>query len=549
MILSVGGKMMKSISGKLYTCYAIMLVLVITIGLSGIIYLKKAHNVLLDTSGEIKEFDTLANLELDAKEMLRPVNEYLMSRDEDKKHEFSELYERVTQQLAALYEFQTLSGEEREILDKVRSNLETVELLCLKVFKIENPRTTLDLEKIVEIEIIMEEINELSDETNLEMKKIHDEVIEELLYYADEVGKKQKEAMFVNILLTILSIAIIVPFVGILSRNIKNSMDDFVSFVERVASGDLTIRLGDRYSENELKTLGSKLDDMVINLRRFVLRVKESAGKISVATSEITASATQQTNSANEQSSAVNQTTTTVDQIRQATNQSANKAASVAETAKKTVQISQAGQKAVSDCVDGMNRIKEKVELIAKNILSLSEQTQQIGDIITSANDIAEQSNLLALNASIEAARAGEHGKGFAVVAAEVKNLAAQSRQATAQVKDILSDIQKATNQAVLVTEEGSKGVDEGVDMVNLAGKTIRQLASNIAESAEAAQEIVASANQQSLGMDQILPAMQNINQAAQETLAGTKQTVNAAENLNVLARNMEEEVGKYKLE
>src|SRR4051795_9573994 len=124
-----------------------------------------------------------------------------------------------------------------------------------------------------------------------------------------------------------------------------------------------------------------------------------------------------------------------------------------------------------------MGTIREQVQSIADNILALSEQSQQIGEIIATVNDLADQSNLLALNAAIEAARAGEHGKGFAVVAAEIRSLAEQSKEATAQVRRLLGDIQRATNATVLATEEGTKGVEHGAQLIGQAGETIDELA------------------------------------------------------------------------
>jgi methyl-accepting chemotaxis protein len=178
----------------------------------------------------------------------------------------------------------------------------------------------------------------------------------------------------------------------------------------------------------------------------------------------------------------------------------------------------------------------------------LSEQTQQIGEITATVNDIASQSNLLALNASVEAARAGEHGKGFAVVAVEVRNLAEQSKQATAQVKSILNEIQRATNAAVMATEEGTKGVDTGVDLTGQAGETIKQLAANISDSTNAAQQIVASAQQQSTGMEQIALAIENINQATVQNLASIRQAENSAQDLSDVAQQLETLVARYKL-
>ena len=121
-----------------------------------------------------------------------------------------------------------------------------------------------------------------------------------------------------------------------------------------------------------------------------------------------------------------------------------------------------------------MSTVKEQVESLAENVLALTEQAQQIGEIIATVNKIAEQTNLLSLNAAIEAARAGEHGKGFSVVASEIKVLADQSKKATAQVRQILGDVQKATGSAVLAAEDGTKSVSGAIKVVNQSGETIR---------------------------------------------------------------------------
>jgi methyl-accepting chemotaxis protein len=202
----------------------------------------------------------------------------------------------------------------------------------------------------------------------------------------------------------------------------------------------------------------------------------------------------------------------------------------------------------VQETIGSMAHIKERVEGIAENILALSEQTQQIGEIIATVNDIAAQSNILALNASVEAARAGEHGKGFAVVAAEVRNLAEQSKQATAQVRAILSDVQNGINATVMATEEGTKVVDAGVGLAAQTREVIVQLAGVIDESAQAAMQMVAGGRQQASGIEQIVLAMQNINQATVQSLASTRQAEKAAQDLNDLAGTLTETVEQYQL-
>jgi methyl-accepting chemotaxis protein len=195
-----------------------------------------------------------------------------------------------------------------------------------------------------------------------------------------------------------------------------------------------------------------------------------------------------------------------------------------------------------------MVEIRERVAAIAQDVLALSAQSQQIGEIIGVVNDIADQSNLLALNAAIEAAKAGEQGKGFAVVAAEVRNLATQSKAATGKVRGLLGEIQRATNAAVLATEQGTQRVEAGLGLAERAGGVIGELAQAIRGAAQAAQQIAASAHQQSAAMDQIAQAMREVQQATVQSVAGARQSQVAAEGLNDLARQLRSLTNQYKV-
>jgi methyl-accepting chemotaxis protein len=317
-------------------------------------------------------------------------------------------------------------------------------------------------------------------------------------------------------------------------------------YVDRISKGEIPAAIVDTYN-GDFDIIKNNLNSLGENLRTLALRTRDAAANTTAATSEILAAVTQHTSSANEQSAAINQTSATVDEVRAASEQSARKAGDVSLESQGAVAIAERGNQSVASIIAGMQDIREKVQAIAQDILALSEQTQQIGEITLTVNDIADQSNILALNATIEAAKAGEQGKGFAVVAAEVRNLADQSKQATAKVRKILGDIQKATNAAVLATEQGSKGVESGILLSRQAGDVIRQLADTIRQAAQAAQQIAASAHQQSTGMDQIAQAMKEIHQATVQFVSGARQSQKAAEDLNVQAREMQSTVDFYK--
>jgi len=335
-------------------------------------------------------------------------------------------------------------------------------------------------------------------------------------------------------------------------QHLQTTVQQYRDYLEVVGKGNLSVRLPitDQPGavDDPLVALGRGLNEATASLQKMIAQTQEAATALSLAAAEILAATNQQATGASEQSAAILQTTATVEEVKTIVEQASQRAQEVAATAQHTREVSQAGQRAVQDTIASMNQIKERVESLAEIILALSARTQQIGEIITTVNNLASQSNILALNAAIEAERAGEHGKGFAVVAAEVRSLAAQSRQATAQVKAILTEIQQATNTAVMATEEGTKGVDRGVQLAAQTQQAIGQLSAVIEESAQAAAQMVAGGRQQVIGMDQIVLAMQNINQVTVQSLNSTRQAEKAARDLNELARRLSQTIAQYQI-
>jgi methyl-accepting chemotaxis protein len=323
--------------------------------------------------------------------------------------------------------------------------------------------------------------------------------------------------------------------------SLKNSAE----IARQIAVGNLSITVQPRSGKD---VMGNALADMVRNLKELTTEIIEGINVIAVSSSEIIASTTQVASGAAETSAAVSETTTSVEEVKQTAQVANQKARNVSEAAQKSVQIAQGGRRAVDDSITVMTRIQTQVKSIAESIVRLSEQSLAIGEIIATVNDLAEQSNLLAVNAAIEAARAGEQGKGFAVVAQEVKSLAEQSKEATTQVRAILNDIQKATNAAVLATEQGSKAVEEGVRQSREAGEAIRLMGASIDESAQAAIQITVSSQQQLIGMDQVVQAMGSIRQASEQNVTGMRQVEITVQGLHGLGQKLKDLVARFKV-
>ena len=336
--------------------------------------------------------------------------------------------------------------------------------------------------------------------------------------------------------------------VGDLSRTfakMNGSLQDMAEVAKRIAASDLRVQVKPQSKQD---VLGNAFLTMVDNLRSTTAELSEGVNVLASSASEIMASTAQMASSAAQTGTAISETTSTVEEVKQTAQISSQKAKFVSDNAQKAITVAQTGRKSVEASIEGMKRIQLQMESIAESVVKLSEQSQSIGEIIASVNDLAEQSNLLAVNAAIEAAKAGEQGKGFVVVAQEVKSLAEQSKQATAQVRTILNEIQKATTAAVLATEQGSKAVENGVKQSTEAGESIRQLSDTITEAAQAATQIAASSQQQLVGTDQVAMAMENIRQASSQNMAGTKQTETAAHSLHNLGQKMKQLVDQFKI-
>ncbi len=252
--------------------------------------------------------------------------------------------------------------------------------------------------------------------------------------------------------------------------------------------------------------------------------IKDLADSIVISSEAIVDTVQTQEVTVNMQANSAIETSTTVNELGAISVQSAAQAEAAATGAKQALSLSEDGTRSVQQTLQGMSGLRDKVDAIANQIVNLSEQTGQITVVSDLVADLASQTNMLALNAAVEAARAGEQGKGFSVVADEIRKLADQSKRSADKINVLANDIQAAINRTVMVTDEGTKTVNEGIDLARSTADTFVGVTDAVNNVYLNSQQISTSAKQQAVSIQQVLSSMTTISQGSQESAVGMHQ-------------------------
>lgn len=292
-----------------------------------------------------------------------------------------------------------------------------------------------------------------------------------------------------------------------------------------------------------LGALGTVLPIGIFRGRQIVTLIKELVNGISSASQQIFSTLDEQERIASQQAASVSETTTTMDELEASSRQSAEQAKSAVVAAQEALELAQGGTEAVGETIEGMFTLEKKVGAIAEQIVRLSEQANQIGSISQFVSDVANKTNMLALNSSVEAVRAGEHGKGFSVVANEIRKLADQSQRSADKINNLVTEIQGSINSTVMVTEEGTKTVAAGVETAKKTDQAFSGVTDAVNKVVINNQQISLNLKQQVDAIQQVVQAMDSINQGAKETAIGINQTKVGTQQLNETAQDLNQMV------
>lgn len=385
-----------------------------------------------------------------------------------------------------------------------------------------------------------------------------DEALGKLVGIQDKVGKELfmesvADYKFIRneaIVLTAVAIIAAIALGLILSRMIASPLQDGVSIAKSIADGDLTFSLNGKNSDrkDEVGELLGAMGRMGEKLKGIMADIRSAADTIASASEELSSSSEQMSRGVADQAGRTSQIATASTEMSQTVVDVAKNASNIATSASDTVKTAQEGESIVNKSVEEVKAIAVTVSESAQLMSSLGERSKQIGDIVSVINDIADQTNLLALNAAIEAARAGEQGRGFAVVADEVRKLAERTAKATSEIGGMIKAIQDEVQKAVLSMEHGTKRVNVGVDFSIQAGNALRGIVDSVNGLQSMVQQIASATEEMSSVSDQISGDIEAVAAVSSETSAASNQIAQSASDLARLSANLTGVVGQFKV-
>ncbi|WP_085813747.1 methyl-accepting chemotaxis protein [Geoanaerobacter pelophilus] len=378
-----------------------------------------------------------------------------------------------------------------------------------------------------------------------------DKMLEHQQKGLENVGKESdamiQQSRLVVIGLLAAAIALSVLLAVVIVRSITVPVRELIAANDRLADKDLTVCIT-LSGNDELGHLADSSRRVVESLREILGQVSDSSAQIAAASSQLQSTAVQIATGAEEVASQTSSVATASEEMAATSGDIAQNCMLAADTSRQSSASANEGGAVVQETIAGMARIAERVKDSARTVESLGERSEQIGNIIETIQDIADQTNLLALNAAIEAARAGEQGRGFAVVADEVRALAERTTKATREIGDMIKAIQDETRAAVGAMEEGVAEVERGTEFSQRSGEALQTILKQIGEVTMQINQIATAAEEQTATTSEITMNVQQVTEVVQQTASGAGETAAAAAQLASNAKVLEGLVRQFRL-
>lgn len=358
-----------------------------------------------------------------------------------------------------------------------------------------------------------------------------------------------------KLLLVIIIVGVVSIIIGIfmsikITRSIKAPVEKAAEQLELMSQGDFTFSISENAIKrgDELGVIARAMDALNTNLKKVFNEIISSVHSLTSSATQLSSIAEEMSRTAESSSNRANSVATSSEEMSQTVVDIAKNTANIADSAKKAVDTAQQGNMIVERSVSEVKEIDETVNESARFVKSLGERSAHIGEIVSVINDIADQTNLLALNAAIEAARAGEQGRGFAVVADEVRKLAERTAQATSEIEDMIKAIQNEVTKAVEIMDTATVKVQSGVTLTAQAGDALKAIVKSSDELQLMVQQIASATEEMSATSEEISKEIVDIANASRDTTASSHETAQAAVSLSQIATKLDETIRFFRL-
>jgi len=356
-----------------------------------------------------------------------------------------------------------------------------------------------------------------------------------------------KGATVMMISFAVAGVALAITLGLYISRGVTLPLGEGVDVAKRLAEGDLTVDVKVK-SRDETGQLMEAMQTMVHNLRDMITSTVDISTSIASASNQLQSTAQQIATGAEEVAAQTSTVATASEEMAATSSDIARNCTMAADASQQSADAAHAGANVVQETINGMNIIAEKVRQTSVTIEALGSRSEEIGDIVGTIEDIADQTNLLALNAAIEAARAGEQGRGFAVVADEVRALAERTTKATKEIGAMIKAIQHETKVAVKAMEEGVSEVEKGAESSQKSGKALNEILERIGEVSTQVSQIATAAEEQTATTNEVTANVHQITDVVHQTASGADETADAAAQLAKQAENLQNLVRRFRL-
>jgi methyl-accepting chemotaxis protein len=496
-----------------------------------------------DVTFSLKRKELATAIELGVRKQIRSASNYVIDGDEPSLQQYGQDKQEVSQQLNALGKI--LSTEKgKTLLAKIVQSTDRMSAITDQEIALKRQSRAYEANDLASGPKAQESIKKVVADCS-ELEGWEDQLAKEDL---NVEGQTESRADKITLALVACGLFVGIVTAVLIGRSITGSMTSMLGMIQKVSAKNLAVEDVRVTSNDEIGQAAVALNSMKNSLHELVLSIAATAEHLASASEEISSGASQSVETARVQADQTRQVATAMQQMSSTVQEVSEHSRKASDSSHQAAQAARQGGEVVEQTLSTMRSIAESSKTVAARIAELGKSSEQIGKIVAVIDDLADQTNLLALNAAIEAARAGEQGRGFAVVADEVRKLAERTTKATQGIGAMIESIQMETRNAVEAIELGSRDVEVGVEKTTASGTALEEIIQMSEQVGDMISQIATAATEQSSATEQVNANVAQISSLTQGSSSAAEQTAKACAELSAMALDLQNLVNQFTL-